>query len=410
MPSNYVFVGSFVMPKPGDHDGLHVFRADTETGALTPVASYIPSLNVGTFAFDGQRSVLYVIDEVLSTAEFRDAHSCSSGGGGQVYAFSLDKATGKLTELGHWPSFGTQPAGLALTADNSHLIVSHFTSRTVTTTVTGDHTSGFALTPRYDDATTVLFSLEGDGILGNNGKPVDVYVHPSHASSPPACLHSVRGPKNGAFFVECDMARDQLITLTVDSAASSLNIQEVRDVPVRDAHAHSGPRYSAFHPTLPIFYVNYEYSPIIETFSYAKTSPKDVKASETRSPSYTSVSTVDVLPGELPGLDQKPGVLLSDLIVHPSGNFAYTLVRGHNVVSGFKVDGETGALKRIQTAQLGGNSPKGCTIGENGRWLYIALSQSSAVEVWRIGDDGLLEATDSTVTVPRPSAMLAVEV
>ncbi|CAK7206456.1 hypothetical protein SEUCBS139899_009251 [Sporothrix eucalyptigena] len=403
MPSNYVFVGSFVMPKPADNEGLHAFRLDDETGALIPVASYVPSLNVGNFAYNRQRKVLYVIDEVASSAEFRDAHGSPSGGGGRVYAFSVNISTGQLTELGHWPSFGTQPAGLELAgSDNSYLIVSHFTSRAVTTVVSGDQTTGFSLEPRYDDATTVLFSLDTDGRLGNNGAPVDVHVHSNHRTKRPACLHSVRGSPNGAFFVECDMSRDQLITLSVkeDTAGPALSIQEVRDTP-----DHSGPRYSAFHPTLPIFYVNYEYSPIIETFSYTNGTTDSIAPSI----SYKSIGTVAVLPPELPGLDKQPDVLLSDLTVHPSGKFVYTLVRGHNVVSAFAVEATTGTLQRIQTEQLNGNSPKGCTVSANGRWLYVALSQSSVVEVWRVNDDGRLKSTGQTTTVPRPSAMLALE-
>ncbi|CAK7226353.1 hypothetical protein SBRCBS47491_006202 [Sporothrix bragantina] len=407
MPANYVFVGSFVMPKPADHEGLHVFRTNDETGTLVPVGSYVPSLNVGTFSYDRQRRVLYVVDEVASTAAFQDAHGCSSGGGGRIYAFSVDAATGNLTELGNWPSFGTQPAGLALAGTkNSHLIVSHFTSRAVTTVVTGDRTSGFSLSPRYDDATTVLFSLDADGRLSNNGAPVDVLVHESYGSSPPACLHSVRGSPDGAFFVECDMARDQLVMVTVQDdkpeseSGPALHVQEVRDTP-----AHSGPRYSAFHPSLSVFYINYEYAPIIETFSYT-TGTVD---STTSSPSYKSIGKVDVLPAELPGLDKQPGVLLSDLTVHPSGRFVYTLVRGHNVISAFSVDATTGSLQRIQTEKLQGNSPKGCTISVDGKWLYVALSQSSAVEVWRVDDNGRVTSTGQLTPVPRPSAMLAVE-
>ncbi|KAJ9138411.1 Lactonase 7-bladed beta-propeller family protein [Pleurostoma richardsiae] len=381
-PTAYVYVGSFVMPKPAEHEGLHVFRVDSNTGALTMVASHVPGLNVGSFAVDAKRGVLYVADEVASTDEFRKQHGVPGGGGGRVYSFSINQATGDLRELGHWPSYGTQPAGLALDASGNFLVVSHFTSRTTTTKVTGDARSGYRIEPRYDDATTVLFPLDPAGCLG---EPCDVHVHAAPGAAPPPCLHSVSLSRDGSFFIECDMEKDQLVTFAVDSASRSLRLQGIYD-----ADLGSGPRYSVFHPTLPVFYVNYEYRPVIEAFAYREGGL------------FESVGTVGVLPD---GLEGGPGILLSDLRVHPSGRYIYTLVRGHNVVSVLAVDGETGRLRRIQTAALEGLSPKGCAPSPDGRFLYVAVSVTNEVQVWSIGDDGLIAPTGQTVSVPRPSAI-----
>ncbi|GJP90839.1 hypothetical protein CBS147343_5077 [Aspergillus niger] len=371
--ATYVYIGSFVMPQPGKHEGLHVFRVDNGTGALTLVASYVPGLNVGSFAIDYKRGMLYVTDEVPN--------------GGQIYAFSMDPSTGGLTERGHWPSYGTQPSGIALVDTEDMVIVSHFTSRTGITTIAGDAQSGYHIERRYDDATTVLFTLDATGC---SDQPSHVHFHTTSGhQSKPSCLHSVSLSPDGSFLIECDMEKDQLVTMTIDYGLHSLHLQGIRDVP----HG-SGPRYSAFHPTLPVFYVNFEYRPVIEAFLYRVGGD------------YESLGTVDVLPENLNG---GSGVLLSDLRVHPTGKYVYTLVRGHNVVSAFAVDEVSGRLRRIQTANINGISPKGCTFSPDGRFFYVAVSVSNEVQVWAVDANGILVPTQETAAVPRPSAITMVE-
>ncbi|RAK81923.1 lactonase family protein [Aspergillus fijiensis CBS 313.89] len=356
----YAYVGSFVMPTPGAHDGLHVFRVDSETGALMPVSSHTPGLNVGSFALDPQRGVLYVTDEVASTLEFREQHQVAGGGGGRIFAFTIDPTA--------------QPAGIALHPSGGFLVVSHFTNRTTTTTqITGTAQSGFTISPRYDDATTVLFPLDSTGRIG---APCDIHIHPP--ASPPSCLHSISlfptsTSQHQTFYLECDMLQDQLLTFTLAAKPPLLRMHASHATP-----KGSGPRYSAFHPTLPVFYVNYEYHPIIETFTYQPDG------------SFTSLSKVDVLPpaGELDANYPPPEgkVLLSDLKVHPGGEFVYTLVRGYNVLSVFRVDPTTGGLERLQTVGLmGAVSPKGCAVSPDGRFLYVALSVSGLVQMFILG-------------------------
>lgn len=383
----YAIVGSFVMPIPLETEGLHVFRVEIETGALTPVSTHAPGLNVGSFAMDNRRGVLYVTDEIASSTEFREKHGVPGGGGGRIFAFNIDHATGGLTELGHWPSYGTQPAGIALDRSGDYLVVSHFTSRTTTTAVIKDAQSGYRIEPRYDDATTVMFPLDASGRLES---PCDIHIHASTGTSTPSCLHSISLSRDGSFLIECDMSKDKLLTFAVDPAPRSLHLRGVFE-----ATPGSGPRYSAFHPVLPVFYVNYEYRPVIETFVYREGG------------SFKSLGTADVLPDNL---DTGRGVLLSDLRVHPSGNFVYTLVRGHNVISVFSVDRNTGLLQRTQTAALDGVSPKGCAVSPGGRFLYVTASVSNKVQVWSIGNRGLLTSTGQTVAVPRPGPIALIQI
>lgn len=122
-------------------------------------------------------------NDVASTPEFRAEHGSPGGGGGRVWAFRADAAMGDLAPLGRWPSFRTQPAGVALAAAGTLLVVSHFTSRATTTAVIGDACTGYRLEPRYDDATTVLFPL--DAAAGLLGPPCHVHVHAASGPGPP---------------------------------------------------------------------------------------------------------------------------------------------------------------------------------------------------------------------------------
>lgn len=136
--------------------------------------------------------------------------------------------TGYLTELGHSPSYDTQPAGILLDPSGKFLVVSHFTSRNTSTRITGSARSGYTIEPRYDDATTVLFPINGDGHLG---KPCDVHFHASEAGTSPSCLHSVTLSRRGSCFVECDMAKNQLLTFVIDHVSNSLRLKNIHDSP-----------------------------------------------------------------------------------------------------------------------------------------------------------------------------------
>lgn len=370
------YVGSFAMPDGPEGDGLHVLAVDADTGALRHVQSVAPHLNVGSAVVDRRRGVLYCTDELRSNAEYRARTGASGGGGGRVFAFAIHPTTGALTELGHVPSHGTQPAGIALDASGDHLVVTHFTNDTPITTIGGDRESGWTIDVRHDDATTVLFPLSDTGRIGD---PVDVRVHPSDPSGP-SCLHSVTASPDGGFFVVCDMSKDRVSTIRVDAVSDT-----VVDVETHVARPGSGPRYAAFHPSSPVVYVNHEHEPYIETFAYRTDG------------TLTSIGTVAVLPDDTA---HRADGLTSDLRVHPSGRWVYTLVRGHDLVSVFAV-GTDGTLTLVQTAELDGTGPKGCAVSHDGRHLYVAASRSDAVLVWSIDDDGTLRPTSDRIDVPR---------
>ncbi len=371
----HLVVGSFAMPDGPDGDGLRVFALDRRSGTLEPTWSGSPRLNVGGVAI--RDDVLYVTDEVDTAARA----GLSDGGGGRIYAFRIDRQGGRLAEIAHGPSFGTQPAGIAIDPCSASAVVVHFTSRDAVTRITGDRRSGFGVEIVLEDATTVLFPLEPDGSLG---APVDIDVRPPGPDGA-ACLHSVTPAPDGSCFVVCDMARDVVRTIGIDRAESAFVALAERSAP-----EGSGPRYAVFHPTLPVFAVNHEYLPIVQTFSW------------TSDGAFHLLGTVDVLPTGTPA---RADALQSDLRVHPSGRWLYTLVRGHEVLSVLALDERTGVATLQQTVAVDGVGLKGCAVSPDGRQLFVAASRSDAVIRFAIADDGTVGAELDRTAVPSPGVL-----
>lgn len=381
MTTTYAYVGGFAMPSGPDGDGLTVFRVDGRTGAFEPVWSGFPGLNVGSTAFDADRAVLYLTEEVVSTADYRARTGASGGGGGRVHALRIDPTTGVPTAISESPSFGTLPAGIALDPASRSLVVVHFTARTAVTTVIGNRTDGYDVRVVHEDATAVLFPLAEDGSIG---APDDVCVQPAHPHGP-SCLHSVTRSPDGSSFVVCDMERDQVVTWSIDRSSRTL-----RRMATFQAPEGSEPRYSVFHDRLPVFFVNYERSPVIEAFAHRPDG------------AIESIGVVEVLPA---GTAHRADALQSGLGLHPSGRFLYTLVRGHEVVSVFRVDPASGLPERIQTVALGAANLKGCTVSPDGNHLYVAASKSDTVLRLAIAEDGTVAPTEDVVVVPRPGSI-----
>jgi 6-phosphogluconolactonase len=95
-------------------------------------------------------------------------------------------------------------------------------------------------------------------------------------------------------------------------------------------------------------------------------------------------------------------MMQSDMKIHPSGKYLYSLIRGINAVSVFKIQEETGKIARIQTVTLDGTGPRGCAISPDGRFLHIAALTSREILVWAIGEDGKLSPTGKKISQPNP--------
>ncbi|MFT4212915.1 MAG: beta-propeller fold lactonase family protein [Microbacterium sp.] len=366
-----VYIGNWDRWKTPEKDAFVVCELDAATGALTRLGAQFPGVSVGQVVVDARRGVLYCTDETSRHPDRFD------GGGGRVLAYRIDPATGWLTELSDRPSYGSLPSHLGLVAGGSRLVVTHHTDGPPVTRTSRRADGGFSVESVYDDANTVLFPLDEDGAIGEpldiltwhgDGGPLPRQTHPR--------LHSIAVAPSDAFFLVCDKGDDQVLTFRVVEG-SRLEVSSVHR-----ARPGSSPRYSAFHPSLPVVYVNHETQTVIEALAYDD-------AGELR-----SLGHVDSLP---PEAVDTGATMQSDIRVSPDGRFVYQLIRELDLISAFAVDARTGALTRIQTVAAGGRDPRGCALTLDGRHLLVAARLSDDVVCWSIGVDGMLTPTDHHV-------------
>lgn len=381
----FVYVGNFVEhpsswsgPKTTGK-GFGIFKYNKSTGDLALVQSgAMDKVSVGQTCIDSKRNILYC------THEFMTQPGYLMGGGGLVYALAINPTTGALTEINHQPSYGSLPSYPAIDATGKYLIVTTHTGNTPITKTVQDASGKYRIVVEYDEAATILFRLNNDGSIGD---PCDIYKHsgsgPDGEQTHPR-VHSVMRSPSGNLFAVCDKGADKIYMFRINQQTEKLEVcggQPYKSFP------GSLPRYSAFHPTLPILYVNHEAKSVISVFRYDQAG------------TLTFVRAVNVLPED--SKDDRT-VTQSDIRVHPSGKYLYALIRGVDLVSVFAINQQSGEIERIQTAKLDGVGPRGCAISPDGRFLHLALSSSQKVSDWAIAQDGKVSATGKTVSQPSP--------
>lgn len=367
----FVLVGCWDRYDTGTGNGYVVCRFDAATGALERVAAALSEVTVGATAVDRERKVIYCVDERADLpGNFR-------GGGGLVYAISFDPETGSLSEINRSPSFGSSPCHLTVDPAGEFLVVTHHTERTPVTHITKDENDHYRIKLVYDDATTVLFPINASGALG---EPCDVFKHegiggPLARQTHPQ-LHSVTRSPLGNLYAICDKGNDKIQFFRINHAQRKL---EACPTEAYRTVAGSSPRYSAFHPHQALMFVNHETKATVAALRYDM------------SGNAALVSIANALPEG--HMDEPDNTKQSDLKLHPSGRFLYSLIRGTSSVSVFSVDDRTGALARQSTVQLDGLGPRGCAISPDGRFLLVACLSSSEVLAWQICKDGNLAPT-----------------
>jgi 6-phosphogluconolactonase (cycloisomerase 2 family) len=358
--------------------GFGICRYDTESGEIQLVRNVLDGIIVGATCIDPRRSVLYC------THEDTTLPGNFLGGGGLVYALAINAETGDLTEINRQPSYGSLPSHVAVDSNGKFLIATNHTDKTPVTKVVMDASGKYRVTLEYDDANTVLYRLDDDGSIGD---PCDVYRHTGNGLLPRQThpqLHSVMMSPSGNLFAVCDKGADRIYFFSINRRTEKLELCG------GEGHASipgSSPRYSVFHPTRPYFYVNHETRAVISAFRYDEEGK------------LIPIGVFDVLPD---GCADSLAMMQSDLRIHPSGQYLYTLIRGINAVSVFRIDESTGALEKIQTATLNGTGPRGCAISPDGRFMHVAALTSKNVLVYAIGRDGRISPTGVKLSQPCP--------
>ncbi|MEZ5401477.1 MAG: lactonase family protein [Bryobacteraceae bacterium] len=343
-----MYVGTYTR---GDSKGIYAYKFDSATGRATPLGLAAETPNPSFVAVHPNQRFLYAVAELPE----------GPGGGGAVSAYSIDKATGKLTFLNKQSSKGGGPC---------HLNV--------------DRTGHSLIVVNYNTGSTTAMPVNPDGSLG---EPTTSIQHQGSSLLKPRQAgphaHSVNIPKSNKFAIVADLGLDRVLVYKFDAAQSTIAPNEPAYTAVKPG---SGPRHFNFHPSQKYGYVINEIAATVTAFRY-----------DAKKGALTEIQTISTLPGG----ENIPGNSTAEVLVHPSGKFLYGSNRGHNSIAMFRI-GADGKLTSLGNESTQGEVPRNFAIDPSGKFLLAENQNSHSIVIFRIGADGKLTPTGEEIEQPSP--------
>jgi 6-phosphogluconolactonase len=334
--ARFVYIGTYAapgVPPGGTHPstavGIYVFKLRPSDGDLT-LLQIVPAMNPSYLALDPPLKHLYSVNEMTD---------------GHVSAYALDQANGKLSFLNSMSANGKDTTHLSVQLSGQYLFAANYTS--------GNFPVYRILANGFIGPMTDEFQSVGNGTGPN----------PARQEGPHA--HQIITDLDGKHVFGVDLGADKVNVLNLDPGTGVFSPNTVPFAPVASG---SGPRHMAFHPDRQHAYVLDELASSITVFDY-----DPVRAA------FIWKQTISTLPSDFNGINTT-----AEIRIHPSGQFLYNTNRGHNSVTMFEIDLDTGELEVIGWESTRGQWPRGMNIDPSGTFLYAANQNTDTIAVFRI--------------------------
>lgn len=388
----FCIISSWVKTYGGnDGDGgITVFEMDKD-GSLTQTDRVNEELAIGYVAVSPDGRHVYGINE---TKKFSNTEEY----GGSVLAYALNPETGRLVFVNTNPTVGVFPCFLTITRDGRYLLAANYGSVDTLVHSVQEKDGTYRLVRTFDEGSVVLMPVNEDGSVD---KVCAMQVHTKTSIDPVRQIsvhpHSVNVDPQDEFAMVCDRGGDRIYCYRIDKKNRKLILCSEFQT-----EAGTGPRHLAFHPTKDFFYVVSELLPFIASYAF------DRQNGMIREINRVSVEPPKYVPRDVNnfGACTHP----ADVHVHPNGKFVYCSNRGHNSISTFAVDEETGGLTYISNIPTQGITPRTFDISPCGKYLIAANQDTNTVYTLALGGDGSLTMTGSAAYVDQPVCIKFVEV
>jgi 6-phosphogluconolactonase (cycloisomerase 2 family) len=373
------YVGTFSSPlrdvlptqvdlPPGNGRGIHLYKVDRATGAMTPSGVYELGTSPNCLALNAAGSRLYSANETDRVGE---------GNEGTVSAFAVNRTDGQLTLLNTVRSGGAGPTYVSI------------------------HPSGkFVLVANYFGGSVAVLPILPDGRLGaaTDLKPDGGTVGPKKATNaPPGSFafsghdrthaHMIQADSSGRFVLHADLGLDRIYVWKFDERTGVLT---PNDPPAVSLPPGDGPRHFFFHPNGRWCYSLQEEGSNIVLFDYDVTKGRLV-----------SRQTISSLPPGFAGSN-----FCSEILVSGDGRFVYAGNRLHDSIGIFSV-GKNGELHFVGEEWTRGNYPRSFNFDPTGQFLYSCNQRGDNVAVFRVDrNTGRLSFTGHYTPVGNPSSIV----
>lgn len=249
-----------------------------------------------------------------------------------------------------------------------------------------DKTGQFLMSAQYGGGSTSTYTIASDGSLGQrvtvieHGKGSGVNPDRQAASHP----HWVGTSPDNRFLMVPDLGMDRVVVYGLDSATGMLTSHSKIPVP-----PGAGPRHMKFHPSGRFAYVLNEMALTISVFEY-----------EPDTAQFKNVQLIETLPESLKGKYLNSA---AEIRVHPTGKFIYASNRGHDSISVFEVNPESGQLAFVQRESIRGSWPRNFNLDPTGNWMIVAGARSNTLTLFEVNAaTGKLEFAQNTVNMLSP--------
>ena len=337
--ARFVYVGTYTFPGTapgGTHQsqalGIYLFRMNPSDGGLTPLhlQPFIMAPNPSYLALDPGLRHLYSVNEMTD---------------GGVSAYVINQTNGTLTFLNSMLTNGKDTTHLSVQPSGQYLFAASYTS--------GDFQ---------------VFPINADGSIGDmtdNFPSVGNGTGPNPDRQEGPHAHQILADLDGNHVFGVDLGADKVNVWNLDSGSGKLIPNTVPFAPIASG---SGPRHMAFHPDRQHAYVLSELASSVTVLDY-----DPVRAA------FIWKQTISTLPPDFTGTNTT-----AEIRIHPSGRFLYNTNRGHNSVTMFEIEPETGELEVIGWESTRGEWPRGMNIDPSGNFLYAANQNTDNIAVFRI--------------------------
>lgn len=372
------YVGTFSAPlrdvlptqvdlPPGNGRGIHVFRVDRTTGAMTPAGIHEMGTSPSSVAINAAGTRLYSANETDRVGD--DKH-------GTVSAFAIDRANGRLELLNTVDSGGAGPTYVSIHPSGKWVLVANYF---------GGSVAVFPLQAngRLEPATDVKNDAGKLGPTKATNAPPGSFAFSGHDRTH---AHQILADPSGRFVLHVDLGMDRIFTWNFDVQKGLLTPCQHPEVALPPG---DGPRHVHFHPNGRWLYsIQEEGSTIVFFDFHAMTGELSAR------------QTISTLPPGFAGSN-----FCSEILVSIDGRFVYAGNRLHDSVGIFAV-GSDGALTFVGDEWTRGNYPRSFSFDPTGQFFYCCNQRADNVTVFKVDrQTGGLSFTGQYVPVGNPSCI-----
>jgi 6-phosphogluconolactonase len=353
---------------PGNGRGIHLFRVDRATGALTPSGIVEMGTSPSCLVLNAAGTRLYSANETDRVGDDKQ---------GTVSAFAVNRADGALTLLNTVRSGGAGPTYVSVHPAGRHLLVANYFGGSV------------AVLPmlaegRLGDASDVKVDTGTIGPTRATHAPPGSFAVSGH-DRPHA--HMIQADPSGRFVLHVDLGLDTIFVWRFDDQRGVL---APNDPPSVSLPAGDGPRHFHFHPNGHWFYSIQEEGSTVVLFDY-----------DSASGGLTARQTISTLPPGFAGTN-----FCSEILVGADGRYVYAGNRLHDSIAIFSV-GSDGRLTFVGEEWTRGDYPRSFAFDPTGRFLYCCNQRGDAITVFRVDrPTGALSFTGHYAPVGNPSMIV----